>query len=259
MNDKKNKIEALKANGYQLEFENVFNLAFENYKKIALYAGLIIFVFSILIVILLSTGMISYLGITAFTDMMKPDNLNSETMSENNKTLIMFATIIGMCLLSPFPAGLIKMAHAAQNDDAFQVSTVFSYYKAPYFKELAIASLLIALFNSLVNVGITYLGVPYLEIIISTLISFVTMLTIPLIIFSDLKAIDALTSGVILLFKQPLTLLGLFVVSYIASLIGIFGCCIGIFFTMPIMYSLYFAIYSQIVGFDETNIDDESN
>jgi hypothetical protein len=34
MNNKKNKIEALKANGYDLKFEDVFNLAFENYKKL---------------------------------------------------------------------------------------------------------------------------------------------------------------------------------------------------------------------------------
>jgi hypothetical protein len=41
----KNRIEEIKANGYQLDFSNVFNLAFENYKKIALYAGSLILVF----------------------------------------------------------------------------------------------------------------------------------------------------------------------------------------------------------------------
>lgn len=250
MNEKKNKIDALKANGYQLEFENVFNLAFENYKKIALYAGLMIFVFSILIGILCIAGLVSYLGIAGFTNMMKPENLNAETMSESSKIILMIGAITFACLLSPFAAGLIKMAKSAQEDEEFHVSTVFSYYASPYFKELVIASLLIGIFSSALTSSIAYLGVPLLEFVLSTLISFLTMLAFPLIIFSDLKAIDAVFSSIVLVLKQPLILLGLFVVSYIASLIGIFGCCIGIFFTMPFMYSLYYAVYSQIVGFE---------
>jgi hypothetical protein len=256
MNDKKLKIEALKENGYQLEFENVFNLAFNNYKKIALYAGLMIFVFSILMGILFSVGIISYLGVAQFTEMMKPENLQAEVMSENIKALLIVATVIGVALLSPFYAGLIKMAHSAQKDEEFHVSTVFSYYKAPHFKELVIAASLIALFSSTINSAITYLGIQYLEILVSTIISFITMLVIPLIIFSDLKATDAITSSIVLVSKQPLLLIGLYIISSLASLIGIFGCCIGIFFTIPFMYSFYFATYSQIVGFDQNTIEE---
>jgi len=43
------KIEEIQTNGYQIDFGNVFNHAFENYKKIALYAGLMIFVFFVLV------------------------------------------------------------------------------------------------------------------------------------------------------------------------------------------------------------------
>ena len=74
--------------------------------------------------------------------------------------------------------------------------------------------------------------------------------------FSDLKATDAITSSIVLVSKQPLILIGLFVVSYLLSLVGFFGCCIGLFFTLPLMYSLYFAVYSEIVGFEETTDDD---
>jgi hypothetical protein len=256
MNEKKNKIEALKTNGYNLDFEAVFNLTFENYKKIALYAGLIIFVLTIVFVVLFTVGLISYFGVSSFIEMMKPENLTAESMAENGKLYIIIGAIIGACLISPIPAGLIKMAHSAQKDEEFHVSTVFKYYASPYFKELVIATLVIGIFSSATTTAITYLSVPLLDFVFSALTTFVTMLAVPLIIFSDLKAVDAVVSSVILVFKQPLILLGLFVVSYIASLIGIFGCCIGIFFTLPFMYSLYFAVYSQIVGFDETSRED---
>jgi hypothetical protein len=44
-------------------------------------------------------------------------------------------------------------------------------------------------------------------------------------------------------------LLGLLVVGYIATMVGFIGCCIGFFFTLPLSI-LYFAIYSEIIGFD---------
>jgi uncharacterized membrane protein len=94
------------------------------------------------------------------------------------------------------------MASSAQKDEEFHVSTFFSYYKAPYFKELVVASLLIGLFSSTLSSAIAYLGGQYLEIVLSTLISFITMLAIPLIIFSDLKATDAITSSIVLVLSN---------------------------------------------------------
>jgi hypothetical protein len=57
MNLKQDRIKEIVHNGYALDFADVFNKAFENYKKIALYAGLMIFVFMvILILIIVSVG-----------------------------------------------------------------------------------------------------------------------------------------------------------------------------------------------------------
>ena len=43
-----NKIAEIKTNGYNLNFGDVLDHAFENYKKIALYAGLMLLVFTVL-------------------------------------------------------------------------------------------------------------------------------------------------------------------------------------------------------------------
>ena len=42
------KIESIQTNGYTLNFETTFEFALENYKKIAIYAGLLLLVFIIL-------------------------------------------------------------------------------------------------------------------------------------------------------------------------------------------------------------------
>ena len=70
-----NRIEEIKKNGFTLDFGNVFNHAFENYKKIALYGGLIIFVFFVLFCIVAVGVLISIFGGPAVVDFLKPENL----------------------------------------------------------------------------------------------------------------------------------------------------------------------------------------
>ncbi|UQD56747.1 hypothetical protein [Flavobacterium sp. K5-23] len=250
-----NRIEEIKANGYQLDFANVFNQAFENYKKIALYAGLMIFVFSILLVAVIATLTLSFFGITALTEFMKPENMRPENFSGNFLIVYFAVSILMTCLLSPFPAGLIKMAHCAEKDEEFHVSTAFEFFKAPYFKELFMATLIISLSTTGLSLLLEHYGIQFIGGIITIIISFFTFMTIPLIIFSDLKAVDAIVTSFIIISKQPLVLLGLVLVAGIGSLVGFIGCCIGIFFTIPFVYSMYYAIYSQILGFEnEENI-----
>jgi MFS family permease len=249
MKTTKEKIEEIKTNGYQLDFGNVFNHAFENYKKIALYAGLMIFVFSVLIGILIAGIVIFTFGFSMLNEKLL-DNLKPENLSGLYLLIYVVSAVLLSCLLSPFLAGLIKMAHCGEKDEEFHVSTILEYYKAPYFKELIIATLLISAFSSGLSTLIDYSGIKIVGSLIAMTVSFLTFLTIPLIIFGDLKAFDAIKSSVIIVSKQPLALLGLIIVAGIASIVGLIGCCIGIFFTIPFMYSMYYAIYIAIIGID---------
>jgi len=133
MNSQKNRIKEIKAHGYQLDFANVFNLAFENYKKIALYAGSMILVFSFVIFAIIATAIIFFFGIATLTTMLNPENLKTETVSENFILIYMAGAILFSCLISPFPAGLIKMAYCAERDEEFHVSTNFAILQSAIF------------------------------------------------------------------------------------------------------------------------------
>jgi len=250
MSSKRSRIQELKANGYQLDFETVINLAFENYKKIAVYAGLLIFVFMVILAVFTSVIIISFFGMSTLTELLEPGGLNTDNFSDDILMMYLAGLILFNCLISPLAAGLIKMADCAQKDEEFNVSDVFQYYKLPYFKELFIATFVITFINILLTSGINSLHIPFLDTLISTGITFVTLLTIPLIIFSDLKAVDAIKSSIILISKQPLILLGLMIISYFAVLIGLLLCFIGIFLTLPFAYSMQYALYQTIIGFD---------
>ena len=134
----KDRIEEIKTNGYPLDFADVFNHAFENYKKIALYAGLVIFVFLVILVILITGIVVSVFGVAELSENLKPENLKSENFSEGFLFIYMVSVVLITSLISPFQAGFLKMADYAEKDKTFHVSTIFEYYKAPYFKELFI-------------------------------------------------------------------------------------------------------------------------
>jgi uncharacterized membrane protein len=252
MKTTKEKIEEIKTNGYQIDFGNVFNHAFENYKKIALYAGLMIFVFAILFGLITGGIVIFTFGVSALNEKML-ENIKTANFTGTYMAIYIAVSIILTCLINPFFAGLIKMAHCGEKDEEFHVSTVFEYYKNPYFKELVLSSLLITLSTTALSEIFRIGGFEIIGAIFNAVIIFFTFLTVPLIIFGDLKAIDAIKSSIIIVSKQPFVLLGLIIVSYIASLVGFIGCCIGIFFTLPFMYSMYYAIYTSIIGIDSEN------
>jgi len=250
----KDRIDEIKKNGYQLNFENVLNHAFENYKKIALYAGLVLFVFSILFGIVASIIIASLFDVNTFDENFI-ESLNPENLSGYNLLIYFVSSLLFTCLLHPFTSGFLKMADCGEKDEAFHVSTIFSYYKSPYFKEIFLSTFLITLLGSGTARVLQQFNFEITGVLFLYTVSFFTYMTIPLIVFGNLKAIDAIKASIIIVSKQPLLLLGLIIVAIIGTLVGFIGCCIGVFFTIPFLYSMNYAIYHSIIGID---YEDES-
>lgn len=255
----KAKIEEISSKGYPLDFGTVFENAFENYKKIVLYAGLMLLVFSIVISIIMFIGLITYVGI---------ENIESfgEKMKQISASKVMPLDIaipfnIGLLLfsgfISPFMAGFLKMADSGQKGEEFHVSTMFSYYKFPYFLNIFMSVILIGTVNTGLAMLLESVGLSFVGTVTSLLISFLTFLAIPLIIFANLNFTEAIKYSIVLVSKQPLILLGLTIVAGIGVALGLFGLCIGVFFTWPFMYSMNYVIYKSIIGLDETSEIDE--
>lgn len=249
MNQTLERLQEIEKNGYQIDFGNVFNHAFENYKKIALYAGSVIVIFSILLMVFGAFSLISFIGVE-MTKELSSDQLKIEKILQSNILEIGIISIIISCLLSPFQAAFLKMADHGDRDESFPVSSLFSFYKLPYLKEIMIATLLITVISFAQNTLMNYIKFEFLGLIINYFISFITMLTVPLIIFGNIKALDAIKYSIQIVLKEPIVLFGLIVVAIIGSLIGFMACCVGVFFTIPFIYSMNYAIYVAIIGVD---------
>jgi hypothetical protein len=257
MTTTKKTLDNIRANGYDIDFGTVFNNAFEVYKKIALQAGLAILLMTIFICI--AAGLLAVGVIGVAISMESLEQFKVENMSILWLVAYIFCMILFGALTSPIHAGLIKMAQDAYQGDDYSVSTVFDYYRSVYFKEIVTATVVITFFSTVLSVGLQWVGFQWLGVIMSLSISVLTFLTIPLIIFGDLKAMEAIEGSILVVSKQFLILFALIIVATIFICLGIFGFCIGIFFTLPLIYALYYTIYREIFGNQTQTIATETS
>jgi hypothetical protein len=247
------KIAHLLTNGYELQFENVFNKAFENYKKIALYAGLALLIFGFIFMVLAAFGLISFVGV---------EHLNENTIKQLESKMLkqeylgyQFIFVLAInSLFSPISAGFLRMANAAQKDVEFKMRHFFSFYQWSYFKELFVATFIITCISSGIDTALTHFKIPVVGGIISFGIGILTVLSTPLIIFGKQKAIKALQASIQLTSSKILTLFLLLFVAFLGSLVGLIGFCIGVLFTIPFSMSMQYSIYDSIIGFENNDV-----
>jgi hypothetical protein len=240
-------IEDIKNNGYTLDFSAVFNHAFENFKKISLYSALIILVFSFVFGIAIVGIIAAVYGAESISKEFF-ESLENQKLSYAQMLISTVGVSFVTALLAPFGAGFLKMADCADKDEEFNVSTIFTYYKAPYFAQLFTATLIIAAVSTAISNALETTGFIFFGPAISACINFFTYLSIPLIIFGNLKAIDAIKSSIIVVARNPIMIFLVFLIGFIGSAVGFFACCVGILFTLvfntSMTYATYFAIFT---------------
>ena len=119
----KETLDNIRTNGYNIDFGTVFNGAFENYKRIALNAGLAILLMSIFICIAIGLLVVGVIGVAISTESL--EQFKVENMSMLWLVAYIFCVILFGALMSPINAGLIKMAQCAYQGTDFSVSPVF--------------------------------------------------------------------------------------------------------------------------------------
>lgn len=245
------KLETIKNEGYTLDFGDVFSNGFEIYKKMFLNAGIAFLILAVVFTSLFMGIIAAVFGFTDFASQMTKFNIAN--FSVVGVLVYLLVTVIVTGFMAPFSAGILKMAYCAVKNEPFSLSTAFEYYKSHYFKDLFIAAIIITFFSVGINSVLEYSGIKFFGVLVAYLISFFTFLTIPLIIFGNLTATQAIQNSILLVTKKPIVIGGLLIVTFIVAMFGIMGFCIGIFFTLPLIYAVHFAIYDAIIGIDKSS------
>lgn len=264
MNITLQKIEQMRRDGFHFEFGELFDQTFNNYKKIALMQGLVLLVVLMGFTILVGsvTGLAIGVGqITEFFTDMQVNGMGPTTIVIN-----LLVGVVGAGLAAPFTAGLLKMAHLAEENKEFGFSTAFDYYNSRHFTNLFLTGVYIALFTSgvaaLVNIlnesyAFLKIGLGIASFTLNIVIAVLTIFATPLVIFGNMNAIDAIKSSFAIGWSKFWMILGLGIVIVIIACLGIFGFCLGIFFTLPLIYSMEYIVYRSAFGIKEENEIDE--
>ncbi len=253
------KLEEIKKHGYRLDFGQTLEQAFENYKKIALLAGAVILLIVVIMIVVWGSIVGILVGAGSFMETMT--EMQADSLSSTAIMVNLFVGVVATALVTPLYAGLLKIAHHAETFKDYNFSTAFDHYKSSAFKEIVLGTVVVTLFAQGLTLIAQLLGsftefgealwFKFLAGLIAVFISYMTFLMVPLIIFGNLKASQAISGSFVLVGKRFWTILLLLVVCFICAMFGIIGLCIGIFFTLPIMYSIQYTIYRSAMGVDE--------
>ena len=250
----KKKLEEINRNGLHLETGALIDQSFENYKKIALMAGLAFLILAIIITVFLVGGVSVFYGLEQYVQ----DFSHSEQNGLSRNFIIISALVntVIAAITAPFSAGIIKMSSNADNNREFSVGTAFEYYKSTKFIPVFTANLIIALTSALIGALLQLLNMNFVGTFVSMIISFLTCLTLPLLILGNLSVKDAIINSITLVNKAPLTIFLALIVAGIGAIIGIIAFCLGVFFTIPYIYCMHYTIYKNIFGSDENEIEE---
>lgn len=260
------KIELIKRNGYSFGLGEIIEQSFNNYKKIALIQGLVIMIVIIIFTVVIGSVAGIAIGVGTLTEYFTDYNVNDVT---SVTLLINFAvSVIAAGIFAPFTAGLLKMAHEAEENRSVEFSAVFDYYKSSYLKNLFLSGVLISLFlsgfSTLIgllsqsySIGILSIGLSIISFILNVTVPILTIFAIPLIIFGNLSATEAVMGSITVAISKFWYILVIVFLFGICAILGFFGFCIGIFFTIPILYSAIYIMYRTAIGIDEKTELDE--
>lgn len=260
------RLEEIKRTGYKLDLGEAINDIFNNYKKIALLGGAVILLTVIVAIIIFGGAAAVIFGAGEFTQTLTDYSAGIVTQTALIANFVASVVLAG--LFAPIVAGLIQMAHNAAINEEFDFGTAFMHFSSKHFKELFLGAAIIALVGSGLTTGIEFLKLSSGDMsftlvgtiiggLISGLVTMFTLMMIPLIIFGNLNALDAIRGSFILVSKNFWIILLLVIIVGIGIAVGIFAICIGILFTYPAWYSMQYIIYTKALPIEEADQLDE--
>ncbi len=267
MRTTRERLAEIKAHGYPFDFESTFNRTIAVYKRIALPGGIAFLLFIIVYFIVMSMTAASTVDMgritpdMGFDQMMKEMQFQLENQTLQQKLIDAVSRIVMGVLAIPLMAGIMALCRAAETDTDADLGTVFQFYKGPHFSDLFIAALVINLITFTLGFSAQLVlpessAAAFVLFVAMMVISVLTTLFVPLIIFGDLSPIEAITGSIAVVQKKFGTIFLLLLTSGILALLGLLACCIGIVFTLPLMIACQYAIYQQSVGIDaHTNLE----
>lgn len=251
------RLKQIEREGYTLSFDEIFNRGFNIWKKVTLpMAGA--FLLLCIPIILLFVLLTPFLYGMPFSDLLDAVQHSPEIFAEMAKDpmyqLRMLVVNLSVTLFAaPFAAGFMRMCKEADFTGRAAFSGVFYYFRMPYLVNLLVVSLLISVVSLSISFGLQQLDLigSILNYIVMIVVHTLTAFAVSLVIFADAGPLQAIGTSIKLASKNFFMVLAMALVGGIIGFLGVFVCCIGLFFTLSFIYMVNYILYRQAIGFEE--------
>ncbi|MEC4113535.1 hypothetical protein [Myroides pelagicus] len=259
MNNLNDKLKHIKENGYLIAPFNVMGEAFSYYKRTVLpviSSSLFIF-FAVMLI-----------ASTVITNNFELDKEDPVVMQEQLTALMnewvgllatppylyyyLLASVIATALSSIVIAGFFKMNADAAMGRYPRFLSAFKYFVSIKGLYVFIAVIIISSLFTIISVPLQLMELGMVALALNWLIHTLTIFTIPLIIFGDSKPLAAIKNSIMVVNKQPIPIILTIVLNYFLLMSSLFLFIIGILLFLPYLFSIYFTLYRQVIGYFPT-------
>lgn len=233
----------------------IIDESFTTFKKSVWVSGVGIILMLLVAVPITFFTIFTYMGISSIDEFVQ----KSPTL-ESDFTYLLINAAIGIVLavfIAPVVAGFYKINHLAKLNKEFGVNNLFDYYKSSHFQPLALSAILATLYSNIIGLLLIYLNLPIIGSIMQAFISLLFIFMIPLIIFENHNAFDAMANSSKIVAKHPFTIILSIIFAFIIALLGFFAFCIGLLFTVGYIYTMNYTLYNEIIPIENKTPIDE--
>ncbi len=241
-------------NGYDLDFGQVIEKSFDNYKITWGIGALAILILGVVVLVLGSITTMLIFGFEMFTDLTIAQEIQEDPAGFYTWDKILVATAINSLIAGlayPYSAGIYKMIFQAKKDGKATIKGLFDYYSSVHTKDLVFAGILIAVITNLINYTFLLMSLNWLGFIFQLIIGLLFIFVVNIIIFCEKSFLEALSDSVTLVLKNPLNIIGLALVAIIFALLGVVGCGIGVVFTFIYIYINNYFMFDSIASIED--------
>lgn len=225
----------------------IIDEGFEIYKKIAIPAGLGFFMIISVAIFIVSTIMAKYVDVEKLKEM---KGFNPETLTWQQNLMIVGGVALFSALISPFVAGILKMAQDADNGEEVKFSTFWYYVNSSRFIHLVLITITISVisfatesvFQKLLPENLAGM----MSIVISILFNTFTFLAIPYILFKEMNFIQGLQESLKMVSKNFVLVFIALLLGQLFAILGLLAFCVGIIFSMPILSAFQYVTYKKL-------------
>lgn len=247
------RIQQLKQSDFILDTRVLLDESFKIYSKIVLKAGL-----SIMLIAFLSALLASGYITSNFPD---PQQTLTELMQLNplefdldQLALYVAGLSLATALGSVVAAGLIRMASQAYKGLPFGIATAFYYFKQKQGLYVFVAHFAITMVFTCISFLLEDLNLNMVAIAFNWILSSLTSLVTPILIFAKQPLLKAFKYSTDIINLKPLSIIFLLTWNSFLASAGVLFFVVGIFFTLPYIFCVYFALYNQTIGLEESKI-----